>query len=795
MTSTPEAEIPKTRRRPRKGRSILPFLRGTLAGAGGALIGVGIVTGDVLMGLAGIIAVAIPMAAITIRTRLADRRRRQSVEAMIDEIGPAMALSAVARAIVGPEGLVIQHNAPWQTLGLPLDGVPDPWIDTAEQGRERVFTLSDGGRQLEVSGRGLGALSSYYVITAREVSEPARVDPGIFEHADLGWFEIGAGGAIAAVNGTLANWLNRQVEDFSEGRIGIFDVFRPVDYPDSGDDRYRADLLPVGEDPFPVEVVLQSGGDGGPKGGLVIDLREIVRSVEALAESAERFGRFIDDAPVGIAALSSDGLVEEANPAFAELATGAAEPGRVLGQDLHKLVDWPKDDTKAAVDFAQVLAGTEGASAELRFKATPGLTLRMFATRASRFQAGGDQPTRIVYMLDVSAQKALEEQFVQSQKMQAVGQLAGGIAHDFNNLLTAIIGFCDLLLTRHGPEDESFPDVMQIKQNANRAANLTRQLLAFSRRQTLRPKVIDIRDTLNDLSTLLRRLIGANIRLDLEHDQKLGLVRVDPSQFDQVIINLVVNARDAMAEGGRILIRTRNLMRREARTIAALQLPPGDYVLIEVQDTGHGIPRDVLPKIFEPFFTTKDVGAGTGLGLSTVYGIVQQTGGSIVVESEIGQGTTFRIALPRYLAEAEVATADAPEAVDKGRDEAPGSETILMVEDEDAVRNFAVRALRRQGYDVLDAPTGEEAIELMDAHEGRIDLLISDVVMPSMDGPTLARLAIEKRPDLKVIMISGYAEEQFRKSLDPGLDFTFLAKPFTLKQLAALVREVLDHHS
>ncbi|MCW0181515.1 MAG: ATP-binding protein [Zavarzinia sp.] len=777
---------------PREKRSILPFLRGILAGAGGALIGVGVATGDVLYGVTGIVAVAIPMTAITISNHLAERHRRQSVEAMIEEIGPAMELSSVARAVTGPGGLVLQHNQPWYRMGLPVETVPEAWATAVEGGHARQFTLPGNGRQIEVSGRSLGPRASYLLLTVREVGMPPRVDPGIFEHADLGWFEMDHDGCITALNATLASWLGRTAEEIGEGRLSIFEVFRPAEYPDAGDGRFRADLLSLEEPPFPVEVVLQTDARGGSsRGGLVIDLREIVRSVEALAESAERFGRFIDDAPVGIAALAADGTVEEANPVFAELAAGAPDPELVLGRDLHKMIDLPAEDPRPSIDFAQVLAGAEGASAELRFKATPAMTMRLFATRASRLQGTQEQPTRIVYMLDVSAQKALEEQFVQSQKMQAVGQLAGGIAHDFNNLLTAIIGFCDLLLTRHGPEDESFPDVMQIKQNANRAANLVRQLLAFSRRQTLRPKVIDIRDTLNDLSTLLRRLIGANIRLDLDHAPDLGPVRVDPSQFDQVIINLVVNARDAMREGGHIQIRTRNLSRRDLRKFPSLELPPGDYVLIDVQDNGHGIPRDVLPKIFEPFFTTKEVGAGTGLGLSTVYGIVKQTGGSIVAESEPGQGTTFRIALPRHVAgsDAEEQVIEAPE---KPEASAPGHETILIVEDEDAVRNFAVRALRRQGYRVLEAPTGEEAMELINGGAERIDLLVSDVVMPSMDGPSLARAARDRLPGLKVIMISGYAEEQFRKSLDPGLDFTFLAKPFSLKQLGNLVREVLD---
>ncbi|RJF87132.1 PAS domain-containing sensor histidine kinase [Oleomonas cavernae] len=784
-----EPESNRTNGRRREPRSILPFVRGTLAGAGGALIGVGIAIDDLRYSLVGAIAVAIPMSAITIRNAIARRRQREALDTMMEEMGPAIALSSVARAIVGPGGLILQHNLPWHRARLPEETVPEAWLDFPADGTPQQFILDRGGRQVEVAGRPVRPFTNYYLLSVRELAGPTRIDPGIFEHADLGWFEMDRDGVVTGVNGTLADWLGRSVEEVGSGKMSVFGLFKPADNQDAGDDRFHADLLPLDGPPFPVEVVLQTDVlGGGTRGGLVIDLREIVRSVQALAESAERFGRFIDDAPVGIAALTAEGSVEEANPVFAELALGVADTELILSRNLRDLIEWPEGEAKTAADFAQVLAGVEGTSAELRFKATPAITTRMFATRARR-AGSGERPTRIVYMIDVSAQKALEAQFVQSQKMQAVGQLAGGIAHDFNNLLTAIIGFCDLLLTRHGPEDDSFPDIMQVKQNANRAANLVRQLLAFSRRQTLRPKIIDIRDTLNDLSTLLRRLIGANIKLDLDHAQDLGLVRVDPSQFDQVIINLVVNARDAMAEGGRIQIRTRNAGKREARRIAAMQLPPGDYVMIEVTDDGHGIPRDVLPQIFEPFFTTKEIGAGTGLGLSTVYGIVKQTGGSIVAESEPGQGTTFRILLPRHV---EGAAEAVPEPAERAEPATSGSETILIVEDEDAVRNFAVRALRRQGYRVLEAATGEEALDLIEAGTERIDLMVSDVVMPSMDGPTLARMAMERLPALKVIMISGYAEEQFRKSLDPGLAFTFLAKPFSLKQLGQLVREVLD---
>jgi two-component system, cell cycle sensor histidine kinase and response regulator CckA len=374
--------------------------------------------------------------------------------------------------------------------------------------------------------------------------------------------------------------------------------------------------------------------------------------------------------------------------------------------------------------------------------------------------------------------------------MQAIGQLAGGVAHDFNNLLTAMIGFCDLLLLRHKPGDPSFSDIMQIKQNANRAANLVRQLLAFSRQQTLRPKVQDITDILTEVSHLLRRLIGANIELDVIHGQSLGLVRVDAGQMEQVLINLAVNARDAMDSGGRVTIRTFSYTNRLPVKRGSDDMPIGHWVAVEVTDTGCGIPEENLTRIFEPFFTTKDVGQGTGLGLATVYGIVRQTGGYLHVDSEIGKGTAFTIYVPR-LSEAE----SIPEARDgiEVEDAAPdltGTALILLVEDEDAVRTFGARALSNKGYEMLEAESGEAALEVLSRQNGRIpDLVITDVIMPNMDGPTLAKRLREQSPDLKIIFISGYTEEKLKDHM--GANIWFLPKPFTLKQLAAKVKEAL----
>ncbi|MBT2189380.1 response regulator [Sphingobium nicotianae] len=394
----------------------------------------------------------------------------------------------------------------------------------------------------------------------------------------------------------------------------------------------------------------------------------------------------------------------------------------------------------------------------------------------------------LLSLKDNSEESRLKKQVAQATKMQAVGQLAGGVAHDFNNILTAIIGHCDLMLMRHTPGDSDYDDIQQVKANSNRAASLTRQLLAFSRQQTLRPQVLQLPDVVADVSSLLKRLLGENVKLEVAHGRNLGTVRADPGQLEQVIVNLVVNARDAMPEGGTVSIRTFAVSAQDVRDMKHEIMPIGDYTGVSVGDTGTGIAPELLGKIFEPFYTTKPVGRGTGLGLSTVYGIVKQSGGFIFPESEVGKGTVFKIYLPVHAAAAEP-NGGATSKVKRAATETWGTGTILLVEDEDMVRTVAERALTRQGYTVVTASDGEQGLARLSQTE-KIDLLISDVVMPVMDGPTMVRAARAAHPHLPVLFMSGYAEEQLRNSIDID-EVAFLPKPFSVNQLAEAARDVL----
>jgi two-component system cell cycle sensor histidine kinase/response regulator CckA len=409
----------------------------------------------------------------------------------------------------------------------------------------------------------------------------------------------------------------------------------------------------------------------------------------------------------------------------------------------------------------------------------------------------------LLSLTDSSEETQLKRQVAQATKMQAVGQLAGGVAHDFNNVLTAIIGTCDLMLLRHTPGDSDYDDIQQIRANSNRAASLTRQLLAFSRQQTLRPEILQLPDVVSEVSPLIKRLLGEKISYHVQHDRNLGAVRADPQQLEQVIMNLAVNARDAInmngAQGGpgnpkgegRISLLTRNITARDSVKLGSEILPPADYTVLIVQDNGGGIPPEVMPKLFEPFFTTKEQGKGTGLGLSTVYGIIKQSGGFIFADNLTDgagrpTGARFTIYFPVHQGEAprrkEVAVPEESSEWSVGG-------RILLVEDEDMVRVVAERALSRAGYEITACPGGEEGLAAI-AKGTEFDLVVSDVVMPGMDGPTMVRAIRKQRPDIPVLFMSGYAEENLRSEIDiPNMHF--IAKPFSVASISDKVGSVM----
>jgi len=504
--------------------------------------------------------------------------------------------------------------------------------------------------------------------------------------------------------------------------------------------------------------------------------------------------------PLGLALIDRDGRFLFLNEAFAAAAGCGAGDHPVYPSDLVV-----KEDKAAVSDAVRRFAASKPTNGAPTIGRGPMLS----GDIAIRLHARPDEPVSltvasarglgeasvILSLKDSAEEGKLQRQVAQATKMQAVGQLAGGVAHDFNNILTAVLGHCDLILMRHTPGDSDYDDIQQIRHNANRAAGLTRQLLAFSRQQTLRPQVLQLPDVVSEVSNLLRRLLGDSMQLVITHGRALGSVRADPGQLEQVIVNLAVNARDAMPDGGTLTIRTYAVGAREVRKLGSDVLPAGDYSAISVTDTGSGIPADVLPKIFEPFFTTKDVGKGTGLGLSTVYGIVKQSGGFIFADSAIGRGTSFVVYLPVFQGETNEVVVAPPKQAPQ---ELWGSGWILVVEDEDMVRSVAERALVRQGYQVRTASNGEEALEILaqvaaDESAEKFDLLISDVMMPLMDGPTMVGHARERFPGLPILFMSGYAEEQLRKSINLD-NVSFLAKPFSVQQLAEAARDALVRH-
>jgi len=492
---------------------------------------------------------------------------------------------------------------------------------------------------------------------------------------------------------------------------------------------------------------------------------------------------FAAASPFGAALLEGEDPFEarivEANPALAAVAHGG-EPGQVFGDLIEPA---SRLDAHMRLD-----AGSHGhAPLEVRLAHDP--------TRIAHLYLQQSSGRWVAYLVDVSEQKQVELQLSQSQKMQAIGQLAGGVAHDFNNLLTAILMQLDVLASRHPVGDPSYEGLNEIKQTSMRAADLVRKLLAFSRKQTVQREILDVGEMVSESEVLLRRLLYEDIKLVTDYGRNLPQVRADRSQLDTAVMNLVVNARDAIRShgGGVIRIRTARVTQEEARAMG-YPTAQGDQAMVEVSDDGPGIPPEVMDKIFDPFFTTKPVGEGTGLGLATVYGIVKQSDGWIAVASKPGEGAAFRIFLPVHIARADMAPAPPPVAQPKrpaARD-LSGAGRILFVEDEDAVRGVAAKLLRARGYEVIEAASGEEALEYAEGHAGEIDLMISDVVMPGMQGPDLLKQARQYLGSAPVMFISGYAESEFSDLLEGERNVSFLPKPIDIKTLAERVKQELQ---
>ncbi|WP_297321897.1 PAS domain-containing sensor histidine kinase [uncultured Bartonella sp.] len=632
------------------------------------------------------------------------------------------------------------------------------------------------------------------------------------DQAPAGFLSLDTNGSFLYLNATLSNWLHIDIATFKIGQLHFDEVFETASEPatwlqlknniEQSREYYQFSIVLKGDgekvDTFNVCATTQPDDDNDEKiyRLVLVPVAHSADMLHALATTKDIFHAYFKNAPLAMAIINQQGKF------------------LVINRPFSHLFNITSDDTENRLLFNVMADGDKtGIEGVLRKIAANGLTnlaieatlssdknrhFRLFFVGIANEQRSANNEIAILSVVETTAQKTLEDKMAQGQKLQAVGQLAGGIAHDFNNVLTAILMSCDLLLASHRSSDPAHADLINIKNNANRAASLVQQLLAFSRRQTLRPEVVDLTELLSDVRNLLMPLLGSNIHLKFNHGRDLWDVKVDQASFQRVLMNLVINGRDAMASGGTITITTANVKKQQIDELSYSGLVSGDYVELDVEDTGTGIPKAVQEKMFEPFFTTKEVGKGTGLGLSMVYGIVKQTGGYIYCESHEGKGTKFRIFLPRFVADSKNIGSDDRQKVQQTKsqpeksEDLSGTATVLLVEDEAAVRMGGVRALQSRGYTVLEAENGLEALDIIGERNGAVDLVVSDVVMPEMDGPTLLGEMRKKYPEIKFVFVSGYAKDAFAKNLAPDAVFGFLSKPFTLKQLAMKVKEMLD---
>jgi two-component system cell cycle sensor histidine kinase/response regulator CckA len=663
--------------------------------------------------------------------------------------------------------------------------------------------------QTDVSSNREGAPLTYWQITdisadkAGEAQKISGLEAALaaFDTMPAGFISVAADGSITHINASFEDWLGyapgalrakaAKLQDLA-GDEGSRQLALLAADPNSEHRALDLDLTRKDGRIVPLTLFVEPAGTG-------FTLTAINRLAPGLTVSNRhqdgRIAPFFQSAPFGIATLDAEGRISSCNTAFMRMVLDGRPANDSFALDALCRTAEPDERARVEAGIADVLIGRGHVQAlEITAGDQKQFSRRVYLTPLA---AVAGQEAAALYVIDATEQKALEARFAQAQKMEAVGKLAGGIAHDFNNVLTAIIGFSDLLLQTHRPSDPAYKDIKNIQSAANRAAGLVANLLGFSRKQTQQVSVLNLNELTAEMSPILKTSVGEKIDLKISSERDLWYVKADRTQIFNVILNLAGNARDAMGSGGKLKIRTRNVTERESLKMTnVVGFTPGEYVLIEVADTGTGMSAEVMEKIFEPFFTTKGIGKGTGLGLASVYGVVKQSGGYILPESEIGKGTTFKVFLPRYHLDADedvdpphLIKALAPKKEAKAAD-LTGTGRVLLVEDEVEVRQFAVRALKRQGYQVLEAADGVEALELMRANPGAVDIVVSDVVMPEMDGPALFKELRKDNPAIKVIFVSGYPNEAFRETLGTE-DFAFLPKPFSLPQLAAKVKEEL----
>lgn len=687
------------------------------------------------------------------------------------------------------------------------------WITDRDQ-QHSSYSLSV--RLINIRGEAFLIWQLRDISSTRETNEPMFYKQqgaiNYLDNAPVGFLSVSHQGTIRYLNATLAKWLDIDLSKFKTDELTFDDVFHTdkqvlrwtqiLQKIDQSNGCYRFSVDWPGKksehSSFIAFATVQMGEVGVEKSYQFVlvpipdqsDMGNVFKNV------SDVFRYYFENSPIAIAIVGKQGALLDVNRPFSLLFNIKRDDrNKKAVSDL--VAESNKDEISALMQKIAV-GGRLSLTTEVSLANNENRHFRLFFLGLSNDFQPLTNEIAILSAIETTAQKTLEDKMAQGQKLQAVGQLAGGIAHDFNNVLTAIIMSCDLLLASHRSSDPAHADLINIKNNANRAASLVQQLLAFSRRQTLRPEVVDLTELLSDVRNLLMPLLGSNIHLKFNHGRDLWDVKVDQASFQRVLMNLVINARDAMPAGGTITISTTNVDRQKITDLGFDGLTSGDYVELDVKDTGTGIPKAVQEKMFEPFFTTKEVGKGTGLGLSMVYGIVKQTGGNIYCESEEGAGTTFRIFLPRFVANA---SNDEPKKIEPTKSQVEknadlsGTATVLLVEDEAAVRMGGVRALQSRGYTVLEAENGLEALDVIAEHNGAIDLVVSDVVMPEMDGPTLLGEMRAKYPDIKFVFVSGYAKDAFAKNLPQDAVFGFLSKPFTLKQLAMKVKEMLADDS